>query len=44
MNQVEQNAIVLVVLTNQEQNGTSVVAVEYNVGNRPEFLRENKPI
>lgn len=40
---VEKNAIILVVLTNQEKN-SSFTATEFSVGNRPEFLRESKPI
>lgn len=43
VNMVEKNAIILVVLTNQEKN-TSFTATEFSVGNRPEFLRESKPI
>lgn len=44
VNNVEQHAIIVVVMTNQVKDSKSLIALEYNVGNRPEFLRENKPI
>jgi hypothetical protein len=44
VNTVEQHAIIIVVLSNKNTEGPSLTAIEFNVGNRPEFLRENKPI
>lgn len=43
VNIVEKNAVIVTVLTNVEKTD-SFAAIEYNVGNRPEYLRENKPI
>ena len=34
----------MVFLTNMNEKSSSFAAVEYSIGNRPEFLRENKPI
>ena len=34
----------MIVLTNTDKDTSSFAALEYNIGNRPEFLRENKPI
>jgi hypothetical protein len=44
INSVEQQATIIVVMANKQAEGSSFLAVEYNIGNRPEYLRENKPI
>ena len=44
VNLVEHRAVIVVVVKNMEIEKVSFSAIEYNVGNRHEFLRENKPI
>ena len=43
-NSAEDKAVILAVLTNLDSNSTAFAAVEYNVGSRPEFSREGKPL
>ena len=44
INIVEQNVIIIAIMTNLFESGPSFSALEYSVSNRPEFLRENRPM